>query len=167
MRAFFIGAAVALFLPLALAGQDNAQTLKDYSKTMQSDHVPLNLVHLNARTVPVLFQPPALYSMRARAVQETMVYVQAVVENDAELDTTNFVLDQAGTSTPGTPASINNFTKGKVKLKAGDRVDGIVSFATTVDVSKRFTIRHGPDKAEFRFSENQVKALAPADPAAQ
>ena len=168
MRKLFI-AAVALCLPLTLAGQDNAQIIKDYSKVMQSDDVSLNLIHMNAKTVPVLFQPPMLYSMRARAQQTTMVYVQSVVEVNGELDTSNFVLEQGGTSTPGTPTSINNFTKGKLKLKLGDKVDGIVSFPTMVDVSKPFTIKHGLDKAEFRFTDNAIKALAapPAAPAAQ
>jgi hypothetical protein len=167
MRTLLIAAAVALCLPLALAGQDNAQIMKDYMRTMTSEDVPLNIVHLNVKTVPILFQPPMLYSMRARAQQQTMIYVQAVVEANGELDTTNFVLDQGGTTTPGTPTNINNFTKGKVRLKLGDKVDGVVTFATLVDVSKPFSIRHGLDKpAEFRFSEAQVKALAPAAPAA-
>ena len=169
MKTFLIAAIVALCLPLALAGQDNAQVMKDYTKVMSSEEIPLNIVHLNAKTVPVLFQPPMLYSMRARASQQTMVYVQTVVEVNAELDTTNFVLEQGGTSTPGAPTSINNFTKGKVKLRLGDKVDGIVAFPVLVDVSKPFSIRHGMDKADFRFTDNQVKALAPAPaaPAAQ
>ena len=169
MRKLFIAATVALCLPIALAGQDAAQIMKEYSKVMNSDDVPLNIVHLNAKTVPVLFQPPTLYSMRARASQQTLVYVQTVVEFNAELDTTNFFLDQGGTSTPGTPTSISNFTKGKLKLKLGDKVDGILAFPILADVSKPFTIRHGMDKADFRFTENQVKALAPAPaaPAAQ
>jgi hypothetical protein len=164
MKKLFI-AAIALCLPLTLAGQDNAQTIKDYSKVMQSDDVSLNLIHLNAKTVPVLFMPPTLYSMRARAQQQTLVYVQSVVESNGQLDTTNFVLEQGGTSTPGTPSSINNFTKGKLKLKLGDKVDGILAFDAKVDVTKPFTIKHGLDKAEFRFTEAAAKALA-APPAA-
>ena len=170
MKKSLIAAIVAFWLPLALAGQDNSQILNEYSKQMMSEDVPLNIVHLNAKTVPVLFQPPMLYSMRARANQQTMVYVQAVVEVNAELDTSNFFLDQGGTSTPGTPTSISNFTKGKLKLRLGDKVDGILAFPILVDISKPFTIRHGMDKADFRFTDNQVKALAapaPAAPAAQ
>jgi hypothetical protein len=170
MRKLFIAAVVALGLPIALAGQDAAQIIKDYSKQMASDEVSLNLIHLNAKTVPVLFQPPMLYSMRARAQQQTMIYVQTVIEVNGELDTSNFVLEQGGESTPGTPTSINNFTKGKLRLRLGDKVDGILSFPKMVDVTKPFTVRHGLDKAEFRFNEAQVKALeapAPAAPAAQ
>jgi hypothetical protein len=167
MRTLLIAAAVALCLPLALAGQDNAQIMKEYMRTMTSEDVPLNIVHLNVKTVPILFQPPMLYSMRARAQQQTMIYVQAVVEANGELDTMNFVLEQGGTSTPGTPTNISNFTKGKLRLKLGDKVDGVVTFATLVDLSRPFSIRHGLDKpVEFRFSEAQVKALAPAAPAA-
>ena len=169
MKKILIAAIVALCLPLALAGQDNAQIMKEYSKLMMSEDVPLNIVHLNAKTVPVLFQPPMLYSMRARASQQTMVYVQSVVEVNADLDTTNFFLEQGGTSTPGTPTSISNFTKGKLKLKLGDKIDGILAFPVLIDVSKPFSIKHGMDKADFRFTDNQVKALmpAPAAPAAQ
>ncbi len=167
MRNLFIAAAVALCLPLTLAGQDTAQIMKDYSKQMTSEEVPLNIVHLNAKTVPAIFQPPMLYQMRARAAQQTMFYVQTVVEINAELDTSNFVLEQGGTSTPGTPTNINNFAKGKQRLKLGDKVDGIVSFPAMLDLSKPFTIRHGLDKAEFRFSDAQVKALAAPAPAAQ
>jgi hypothetical protein len=165
MRKLFI-AAVALCLPLTLAGQDNAQIIKDYSKVMQSDDVSLNVIHLNAKTVPILFQPPTLYSMRARAQQQTLLYVQSVVENNGQLDTTNFVLEQGGMSTPGTPTSISNFTKGKLKLKLGDKVDGILAFDTKVDVTKPFTLKHGLDKAEFRFTEAASKALAAAPAAA-
>jgi hypothetical protein len=170
MRKFFIAAIVAVCLPLSLAGQDAAQIMKEYSKVMTSEDVPLTIVHLNVQTVPLLFQPPMLYSMRARASQQTLVYVQGVVEANAELDTSNFVLEQGGKSTPGTNTSINNFTKGRLKLKLGDKIDGIVAFPVLADISKPFTIRHGMDKADFRFTENQIKALAapaPAAPAAQ
>jgi hypothetical protein len=168
MKKVIIAAAVAVCLPLTLVGQDAAQVVKDYSKVMNSEEITLNIIHLNAKTIPVIFMPPMLYQIRARAAQQAMVYVQAVVENNGELDTTNFVLDQGGTSTPGNPTSINNFTKGKVKLRLGDKVDGILTFMTQLDVTKPFTVRHGLDKAEFRFTEAQAKALAAAPaPAAQ
>ena len=101
MKKLLIATVVAFCLPLALAGQDAAQIMKDYSKVMMSEDVPLNIIHLNAKTVPLLFQPPMMYSMRARAGQQTMVYVQAVVEVNAELDTSNFVLEQGGTTHTG------------------------------------------------------------------
>jgi hypothetical protein len=166
MKKLLVAAAVAFCLPLSLAGQDAAQIMKEYSKIMQSEDVPLNIIHLNSKTVPILFQPPMMFSMRARAQQQAMVYVQTVVEVNAELNTTNFVLDQGGTQTPGTPTSINNFTKGTLKLRLGDKVDGILTFPTQLDLSRPFTIQHGRDRAEFRFTEAQVKALAAPAPAA-
>jgi hypothetical protein len=166
MRKLFIATAIALCLPLTVAGQDDAQPLKDYSRLMKSGKVTLTLVYLNAKTLPVLFQPPTLFSIRARATQQTMVYVQSVVKDDAELDTTTFNVEQGGTTTPGVPTNISNFTKGKLKLKAGDRVDGIIAFSTMVDVTKPFVVTHGKDKTEFSFTESQLQALAPAAPAA-
>ena len=170
MKKLLIATVVAFCLPLAVAGQDVAQIMKDYSKVMMSEDVPLTIIHLNAKTVPVLFQPPMMFSMRARAGQQTLVYVQGTVEVNAEFDTSNFVLEQGGTTHMGTNTSINNFTKGKLRLKLGDKIDGIVAFPVLIDISKPFSVRHGMDKADFRFTENQIKALAapaPAAPAAQ
>jgi hypothetical protein len=165
MRKLCFAVAVSLMLPLSLAGQDTA--LKDYSKVMQSDDVPVSIIHLNDKTVPLLFTAPTLYSMRARAKDTTMLYIKTVVENNAELDTTNFEIEQDGVSYPGTPSSIRNFTKGKLKLKLGDQVDGVLAFPKQIDISKPFTVKHGRDRAEFRFSDSLVKALAPAPAPAQ
>jgi hypothetical protein len=162
MRNFFIAVAVAACLPLALTAQDTS--LKDYSKTLESDDLPLNIIHLNAKTVPLLFKAPTLYQIRAKASEATMVYVQTVVENNAELDTTTFAIEQDGMSYPGTPSSLRNFTRGKLKLKLGDQVDGILTFTKLLDVSKPFTVKHGRDHVEFKFTDAQVKALAPAPP---
>ena len=164
MRKLFIAVAVAACLPLALVAQDS--TLKDYSKTMMSDDLPLSIIHLNAKTVPLLFTAPTLYQIRAKASESTMVYVKTVVESNAELDTTTFTIEQDGMSYPGTPSSVRNFTRGKLKLKLGDQVDGIVTFPKLLDISKPFTVKHGRDRVDFKFTEAQVKALAPA-PAAQ
>ena len=156
----FIAAAIAALLPLALAAQDTS--LKDFSKTMMSDELPLNIIHLNAKTVPLLFKPPTLYQIRAKASESTMVYVQAVVESNAELDTTTFTIEQDGMSYPGTPSSVRNFTKGKLKLKLGDQVDGILTFPKLLDLSKSFSVKHGRDRVEFKFTDAQLKSLAPA-----
>jgi hypothetical protein len=160
MRKLFIAVAVAACLPLAIAAQDS--TLKDFSKTMQSEDLPLNIIHLNAKTIPLLFKAPTLYQIRAKAAESTMVYVQTVVEVNAELDTTAFTLEQDGMSYPGTPSSVRNFTKGKMRLKLGDQVDGILTFPKLVDPSKSFAIKNGRDRVEFKFSDAQLKSLAPA-----
>jgi hypothetical protein len=57
---------------------------------------------------------------------------------------------------------MRNFTKGKLKLKLGDQVDGILTFPKLLDVSKGFSVKHGRDRVEFKFTDAQVKALAPA-----
>ena len=163
MRKLLIAVAVAACLPLALAAQDT--TLKEYSKTMASDDLPLNIIHLNAKTIPLLFKAPTLYQIRAKATESTMVYVQTVVEVNAELDTTAFTIEQDGMTYPGTPSSVRNFTKGRVKLKLGDQVDGILTFPKLVDLSKSFVVKNGRDRVEFKFTDAQIKALAPAPPA--
>jgi hypothetical protein len=156
-------AAVALCLPVILVGQD--QTVQDYTRVLKSEDLPLNITHLNDKTVPLLFKAPILYSMRARAKEATTLYVQAVVEMNAELDTTNFELEQEGMNYPGTPSSIANFTKGKIKLKLGDQVAGVLTFPKLIDVSKPFALKHGRDRVDFRFTGDQIKALAAPAPA--
>ena len=161
MQAILISVALTTALgSLALAAQDS--TLKDFSKTMMSDDLPLNIIHINAKTVPLLFKPPTMYQIRAKASESTMVYVQAVVESNAELDTTTFTIEQDGMSYPGTPSSVRNFTKGRLKLKLGDQIDGILTFPKLLDVSKPFAVKHGRDRVDFKFTDAQIKALAPA-----
>lgn len=156
---------VALCLPLGLAGQ-TAADLKEFSQVMMIEGIPLTLVHLNDKTVPVLFQPPTLYSMRARAHDTTMLYVQGTAVKGVELDATTFTIDQAGMPVTSLPTNIKNFMKGKNKLAQDDRVDGVLTFAKPIDISKPFTVKHGRDTATFQFSAAQVKAMTPP-PAAQ
>ena len=162
MRRLLIAAAVAACLPLTLAGQDVAAQLKDYTRSLTSYDLNLSIVHLNDKTVPLLFQPPTLSSMRARAKEATSLYVQGVLTKNAELDTSNFIIEQGSNSAPAVPSSIHNFTKGKLKLKAGDHVDGVLTFSTLVDVSKSFTVKHGRDTVDFKFSGQQLKDIMPA-----
>lgn len=163
MRKLFVAAAAAaLCLPLTVAGQDASQQLKDFTRLLPSDGLQLNLVHLNDKTTPVLFQPPTLYAIRARAKEATAIYVQGIVEKNVELDTTDFSISQLDVSSPGTTTSIHNFTKGKLKLNKGDKVDGIVTFGKLIDVTKPFTVHHGRETVDFAFTPEQVKAMNPA-----
>jgi hypothetical protein len=111
-----------------------------------------------------MFQPPTLYSIRARAAASTLFYVQGTPDKDVDLDTTNFVAMQGGESITSVPTNITNFEKGKAAK--GVRVSGLLQFAKQVDLSRAFTIVHGKDSVEFKFSEAQVKAITapPAPP---
>ena len=159
--------AAAVCLPLSLAGQ-TAADVKEFSQVLMLEGLPLTLVHLNDRTVAVLFQPPTLYSIRARAHDTTMLYVQGTAVKPVELDSSSFTIDQGGQSITAVPTNIKNFVKGKNKLGAEDRVDGVLTFTKAVDMTKPFTVKHGRDIATFQFTAAQVKSVtsAPA-PAAQ
>jgi hypothetical protein len=156
---------VACFLALSLqfrvAGQDPSAQLKDFTRMLQvADGLQLSIVHLNDKTVPVLFQPPTLYSIRAHAKEATMFYVQGTPQKDVNLDTSSFTVQQGGESFPSTPLNISHFEKGKVSK--GDRIDGLLQLAKHIDVTKPFTVLHGKDSVEFKFSADQVKAMTPA-----
>ena len=133
----------------AAAQASTADTLRPYSQIMANPALPLTIIIVNDKTAPVLFQPPTLYSIRARAAEKTTLYVQGVTKQNTELDTTNFTLEQGGASDPGTPTSIKNFTKGKVKLFEGDRVDGLVTFSKLFSTAQPFTVKHGKDAVQF------------------
>ena len=101
--------AIAVCFPLTLAGQEKATVekaltglLEEYTRLLPMDGVPLSVIHLNDRTVPIIFQPPTLYSMRARVKEATLIYVQGTVTRGLDLDTTKFTLSQNGQSTPAT-----------------------------------------------------------------
>lgn len=158
-----LAAAAAVVLPLGLHAQaPAAEQLTKFMQTLQLDGIQLGCVHLNDRTVALLFQPPMSYAMRARAKEATALYVQGVAEKDLELDTTNFTIEQPGTPTASsTPTSIHNFTKGKVKVAKGDRVDGVLTFSRLVDVNKSFILKHGKAMVEFRLADVVPDMTAP------
>jgi hypothetical protein len=82
---------LALSVPFQVAGQDPSSQLKDFTRVLQvADGLQLSIVHLNDKTVLVLFQPPTLYSIRAHAKEATMFYVQGMPQKDVNLDTSGF-----------------------------------------------------------------------------
>jgi hypothetical protein len=156
---------LALSLPFAVAGQDAAAQLQAFTRVLKvADGLQLSIVHLNGKTVLVLFQPPTLYAIRARAKEQTMFYVQGTPEKDVALETTGFAVQQGGESIPATPVNIKHFEKGKVSK--GDRIDGMLQLDKQVDVAKPFTVLHGKDSVEFKFSDDQVKSMNPPPPPA-
>ena len=150
---------LALSVPFRVAGQDRSSQLKDFTRVLQvADGLQLSIVHLNDKTVLLLFQPPTLYSIRAHAREATMFYVQGTPQKDVSLDTAGFTVQQGGESFPSTPLNIKHFEKGKVSK--GDQIDGMLQLARQIDVTRPFTVLHGKDSADFRFSDNQVKAMS-------
>jgi hypothetical protein len=156
--------ALAVFVPLAAGGQDVSTQLGPFTRTLGSDGLTLNLVHLNSRTVPILFQAPTLYAIRARAAETTMLYVQGVAERNVRLDTTNFTIEQGGQSIGATPMNIKHFERGTVSVPSGDRVDGVLAFERAIDPSKPFVVKHGNDSVEFSLDANALRQIAEATP---
>src|SRR5258706_13976087 len=98
--------AIAVSAPLLLVGQDLTQQLKDFTRRLPIDGIQLSLVYMNERDVPMIFQPPTMYAMRARLKESTMLYVQGTATKDFELDTSAFSIEQGGQTTAGEPSNI-------------------------------------------------------------
>jgi hypothetical protein len=147
-----------LVLPFNAIGQD--VRLQDFTRMLKvADGLQLSIVHINGRTVPVMFQPPTLYTIRARASEVTMFYVQGTPEKDVTFDPAGFAVQQASESIPTTTVNIAHFVKGKVAK--GDRIDGMLQLAKQIDITKPFTVAHGKDSVQFKFSDDLVKAITP------
>jgi hypothetical protein len=161
-KLLLVACVVSACFPLVVAGQKPTDQLKDFSRVLPGD-LPLTLVYLNDKTVPIMFQPPTLYAMRARSKEATMLYVQGTAGDKAvQFDTTNFTIEQSGESVGSTPTNINHFERGKASVGKGDRVDGLLTFAKLVNVSQPFTVKHGKDSVEFKFTADQIKAMTSA-----
>ena len=135
--------------------------LVDYTRQIKYDGLTLSVLLVNNRTVEVLFQAPTKYSMRARANQQTVLYVQGTPTKDFDL-TNTFSIEQGGETLTGTATSIKNFTGGKVP--AGQRIDGIVEFPKKIDITKPFTVKNGKAEVQFVLTPEAIKALQPAAP---
>lgn len=162
-----LGSALVLAVCLSpgLHGQDASSQLKDYSGVLKAEGLPLTLVHMTSKTVPLLFQPPTLYAMRARANQSLMFYVQGTPQKDVQLDTGAFVVEQNGQTISSTAINIKGFQKGKAPK--GTQIDGLLVFEKQVDLSKAFSIVNGRDSVLFKFKAEQLKELAPPAPASR
>jgi hypothetical protein len=151
----FVGLAVAQQPQTAQQRADN-DALKEFTRSLKMDGLILNFVHLNNRTVELLFEGPTMYSMRARANQSTLVYVQGTPEKEIELDT-NYVMEFEGDSIAGTSHNIKYFEEGTVP--AGERIDGLIIFSTQVDLHEPFKIRGQNGSVTFLLSENALRML--------
>lgn len=157
-KALFVLLVAALVAPVTLVGQnrDAGNALQDFSRALKSNGVTLSVVLMNDKTVEVLFQAPTKYSMKARARQTTMLYIQCTPDKDVDF-TTAFSIEQSGVTLPGTPHNIKNFENAKVSK--GSRIDGIVEFAKKIDLYKPFKVTNGKDSVEFRLDDDLVRSL--------
>ncbi len=167
MKRFAICAVVlAAFAPVVVGGQGAATQLAPFTRTLLAGNgLSLSLVHLNSKTVPLLFQPPTLYAIRARAAETTMLYVQGVAEREVRFNTTNFTIEQDGQSSGASPMNIRHFERGNVSVPSGERVDGVLAFERAIDPSKPFVVRYGGESVEFRLDADALRQIAEATPA--
>jgi len=140
----------------AASPEENAVVLAEFTRSAQLDGLILNFVHLNNRTVELLFPGPEKYSMRARANLMTMIYVQGTPEKEVQLDT-EFVMECEGDTIAGTPHNINNFAAGPASL--GERIDGILMFEKKSKPADPFIIKGTHATVTFRFSDVALRLL--------
>jgi hypothetical protein len=138
---------------------DKTAMLKEYTRTATLDGVSLSFVHLNSRTVDVLFEAPGKYALRARASQSTMLYVQGMPEKDIMVDT-KFFLEQGGQKSEGMVQNIKNL-QSTTMVPKGERIDGIIHFTKKVDLTQEFTVGNANGSVAFKLSPEALKMLEP------
>jgi len=136
-----------------------ANPLADYTRQIKYDGLTLSVVLVNARTADILFQAPIKYSMRARANQQTVLYIQGTPQKEIEF-TNTFTIVQNGETLSGTSTNLKNFVTGKAPT--GQRIDGLIEFPKKVDINKPFTVKNGKGEVEFVLTPEAIKALQPA-----
>src|SRR5438309_1641065 len=137
-KLLLVACMIAACFTLVVAGQNANDQLKGFSRVLPGE-MPLTLVYLNDKTVPIMFQPPTLYAIRAQAKQATILYVQGVANKAVQIDTTNFTIEQNNESVDSMPSNIKHFEKGTASVPKGERVDGLLTFAKVVSVSQPST----------------------------
>ena len=160
-RTLLVLGIATLCLRPGVSGQNGSSSLKDFTWTLPGE-LALGLVHLNDTTTPMIFQPPTLYSIRARARSNTVFYVQGTADKNVQIDTTSFTIEQNGETTTSIPTNIKHFEKGKIAVPKGERIEGVLTFARLVDASRPFTVKHGADSVQIKFNPDQMKAIMPA-----
>jgi hypothetical protein len=162
------GMLVACFVLLSCIGPaqeqpaDKTALLKEFTRTAQVDGLTLSFVHLNNRTVDVLFEAPGKYALRARANQSTMFYVQGTPEKEIQLDT-KFVMEQDGQTFQGVTQNIKNF-QSETALTKGERIDGLLHFSQKIDASHEFTVKNTSCLVTFKLTPEALQMLQPVTP---
>lgn len=147
---------MSLAAPAQQSNDGNSNTLQAFTRTIELDGIKWYFVHLNNRTVEVLFAAPTKYSMRARAAQKTLLYVQGTPEKEMSIDR-KFFIEQGNEKLEAVPHNIKNFTGGKVSK--GERIDGLLEFSKKIDVTQPFTIRAADKSVEVRLSPEALDML--------
>ncbi len=162
MRKFVVVIAVGVLLGCFAVAQEadktpneKAAVLKEFTRTGTTDGVNYSFVHLNDKTVDMLFTAPGKYALRARANMGTLFYVQGLPEKDVQIDP-KFTLEQDGQSTPGTSQNIKNFQGTAPK---GERIDGLIQFDKKIDPAREFDLKNGNMTVKFKLSGVALKLL--------
>src|SRR5262249_18392619 len=137
------------------------EVMQDFTRVLRNDNLPLSLMHLNDATMPIVFEPPTLYSFRARSKDATQFYVQGTAKKALTFDTSTFTIEQGAEVVTSTPVNIKDFEKGRVSLAQNDKVDGVLIFSRLIDVKQPFTIKHDKDSVKVEFTKDQLSEMTP------
>jgi hypothetical protein len=135
---------------------DNATVLAEFTRSAKLDGLVLNFVHINNRTVDILFPGPEKYSMRARANLMTLIYVQGTPEKEIQVNP-DFIMKFGGDTISAESHNIKNFEAGSVAM--GERIDGLLIFAKKLKPSDPFHIIGNNTNVTFRFSDVALRML--------
>ena len=87
-------------LPAQAQPAAGANVLADYMRQIKYDGLTLSVLLVNNKTVEVLFQAPTKYSMRARANQQTILYIQGTPSKEFAVSNV-FTIEQDGQTMNG------------------------------------------------------------------
>jgi hypothetical protein len=135
---------------------DTKALLNDFTRSGKIDGTNLSFVLLNNKTVELLFTPPGMYQIRARASQATAFYVLGAAEKKMTLDK-KFIVEQDGEKFDCEMINIENFTGGDIAK--GQKIKGILQLSKKLNLSHPFVIKSAQDALEFRLTEEALKEL--------
>ena len=141
----------------AAVANPSAATIEEFSRTSKADGLTLKFVLLNDKTVDILFSGDSKNTMRAKAGEATVFFVQGISEKDITLDS-QFEVEQGGKTYPGEAVNVKNFQAGP--LAKGTKISGLIQLAQKIDVAQPFKIKGANNaSAEFKLSRNAIKLL--------
>jgi hypothetical protein len=163
-KVVIISLAVVVLAALAMAQESTTpqakpdpEVLKEFSRSAKMDNSAMTFVLVNDKTADVLFQGAIRFSLKTRARMGTLLYVQALPEQDITQLDMRFRMEQDGQNTDGQTQNIKNFQGGAVAK--GTRIDGLVQFDKKLDLTKAFKIIHANTEVEFKLSPEALRIM--------
>lgn len=132
------------------------EVLIGFSNSMSLPSCNLRFIHLNAKTIDILFANNYNQAMKTRARLGTGFFVQGVTSKETDFSPT-FTAQQGDKLYTCQTLNVDGFVA--AKLAKGKKFSGLIFFDKALDIEKPFSIQTASSSQKFKFDKKALELL--------